>query len=62
MSVRACRDCGCTDDDCSLCIERTGMPCFWVAPDLCSACLFAPQVERATPSCHAAEPSPEERP
>lgn len=36
--VRRCRSCGCTDDDCSRCIERTGAPCWWVAPDLCSAC------------------------
>lgn len=33
-----CRWCGCTDDDCSGCIERTGEPCYWVAADLCSAC------------------------
>jgi hypothetical protein len=33
-----CRVCGCTDDDCSMCIERTGAPCSWVADDLCSAC------------------------
>lgn len=34
-----CRTCGCTDDDCSGCIERTGEPCHWVEPDLCSACI-----------------------
>lgn len=34
----ACRVCGCTEDDCSGCIERTGMPCYWVEEDLCSAC------------------------
>ena len=33
-----CRVCGCTDDDCSGCIERTGQPCYWAEPDLCSAC------------------------
>lgn len=33
-----CRACGCTDDDCSGCIERTGAPCSWTAPDFCSAC------------------------
>jgi hypothetical protein len=33
-----CRVCGCTDDDCRGCIERTGKPCWWVEPDLCSAC------------------------
>lgn len=34
-----CRACGCTDDDCSQCVEKTGAPCFWVEPDLCSACV-----------------------
>lgn len=38
VEVRRCRVCGCTDDDCSQCIERTGAPCHWVEPDLCSAC------------------------
>ena len=33
-----CRVCGCTDDDCRQCIEKTGVPCHWVEPDLCSAC------------------------
>ncbi len=33
-----CRKCGCTDSDCSGCIERTGSPCYWVEPGLCSAC------------------------
>ena len=35
---QVCRVCGCTDDDCSGCIERTGHPCSWVEEDLCSAC------------------------
>lgn len=35
---RRCRGCGCTDEDCSSCIERTGQPCWWVEPDLCSTC------------------------
>lgn len=35
---RACRFCGCTDDDCSGCIARTGSPCSWVGEDVCSAC------------------------
>lgn len=34
-----CRVCGCTPMDCSGCIERTGEPCSWVEPDLCSACV-----------------------
>lgn len=36
--LAVCRVCGCTDDDCRQCIEKTGEPCRWVAPDLCSAC------------------------
>jgi hypothetical protein len=35
---RKCRVCGCTDGDCSGCILRTGKPCHWIEPDLCSAC------------------------
>lgn len=35
----SCRVCGCTDDDCHQCIERTGEPCHWVEEDLCSACV-----------------------
>jgi hypothetical protein len=35
---RRCRVCGCTDDDCHQCIEKTGEPCYWVEEDLCSAC------------------------
>jgi hypothetical protein len=37
-AVRSCRHCGCTDDDCSQCIQRTGGPCYWVSADECSAC------------------------
>ncbi len=36
--LRACRVCGCTDDDCSVCVQKTGTPCYWVEGDLCSAC------------------------
>jgi hypothetical protein len=38
LFVRRCRVCGCTDDDCRQCIEKTGAPCYWVEKDLCSAC------------------------
>lgn len=41
---RCCRVCGCTDDNCSRCVLKTGEPCFWIEPDLCSAC-----VEEALP-------------
>ena len=35
-----CIHCGCTDYDCSQCIERTGTPCYWVNEEetICSAC------------------------
>ena len=36
--LQRCRACGCTEEDCSACAERTGEPCGWVEPDLCSAC------------------------
>ena len=39
---RRCRVCGCTDSNCSGCIERTGIPCHWVEDDLCSACVPLP--------------------
>ena len=35
---QVCKVCGCTDDDCSQCIAKTGEPCSWVEDDLCSAC------------------------
>ncbi len=33
-----CRVCGCTQEDCSQCIEASGQPCHWVDEDLCSRC------------------------
>ncbi len=39
-----CRECGCTDEDCRGCIERTGERCSWVETDLCSACAPVPSV------------------
>ncbi len=38
INNRKCRECGCTQNDCSQCIDKTGNPCFWIEPDLCSAC------------------------
>lgn len=42
-AVKTCRVCGCTDEDCSQCVEKTGEPCSWVEgeEDLCSACVEA---------------------
>jgi hypothetical protein len=34
-----CRACGCTNNDCRQCVAKTGWPCHWVEPDLCSACV-----------------------
>lgn len=42
---KRCRVCGCTDDDYSQCIERTGHPCHWVEEDLCSACTLVMRSE-----------------
>ncbi len=33
-----CIKCGCTDENCSQCVESQGEPCHWVAPDKCSRC------------------------
>lgn len=38
ITVRRCRICGCTEQDCRQCITKTGEPCHWVEEDLCSAC------------------------
>lgn len=35
---QTCRECGCTDDNCQQCIDKTGHACFWYEVDLCSAC------------------------
>jgi hypothetical protein len=43
-SAGTCRVCGCTDDNCRQCIEKTGGPCHWVEDDLCSACAPAPSI------------------
>ncbi len=36
--LNECRVCRCTEADCSGCVARTGQACYWVEPDLCSAC------------------------
>jgi len=43
-TLHKCRVCGCTDDDCTGCIAKTGQPCHWVAEDLCSACQDRPLI------------------
>lgn len=37
--IQRCKKCGCTQFDCSNCVEKTGDACHWVAEDLCSACV-----------------------
>lgn len=39
QAEQTCRRCGCTEDDCSQCVAKTGKPCHWVEADLCSACV-----------------------
>lgn len=39
---RKCRVCGCTEENCTQCIEKTGGPCYWIEDDLCSACVEVP--------------------
>lgn len=39
---RACRVCGCTDA--RACVTVDGVPCHWIAADLCSACAAADEV------------------
>lgn len=36
-----CNVCGCTDNDCSQCIEASGQPCYWVnfEHNFCNRCL-----------------------
>jgi hypothetical protein len=43
-----CRICGCTEEDCRLCIEATGEPCSWAddTRTICSRC--APSVQADT--------------
>lgn len=38
LTGQTCRVCGCTQKDCSQCIESQGKPCYWVKDDLCSRC------------------------
>lgn len=37
--IRKCRVCGCTEMDCTQCIEKDGHPCWWIEHDLCSSCV-----------------------
>lgn len=45
VTAASCRLCGCTEADCQLCIDKTGTPCTWAEPDLCSRCQAQPFVD-----------------
>lgn len=49
--VRACRVCGCTDDNCEQCVAKIGERCHWIEEDLCSAC--RPEAAPSEQSPHA---------
>jgi len=38
MKTPTCKICGCTDNNCTQCIEAQGKPCYWITQDLCSRC------------------------
>lgn len=38
MEAQTCISCGCSDWNCTQCIDKTGEPCYWAEQDLCSAC------------------------
>jgi hypothetical protein len=52
--IRSCRVCGCTDEDCAQCFAKTGKPCHWIEPDLCSACKDDPRREADQETTHHA--------
>ena len=54
--LQKCRVCGCTDDDCRQCIEKTGHACHWVEKDLCSACFKPPTPEDGERICAECDP------
>lgn len=35
---KACVECGCTEDDCSTCVEKSGAPCSWFNEFICTTC------------------------
>jgi len=38
--MKKCKICECTDDNCTSCVEKTGIPCYWFSDNICSACAF----------------------
>lgn len=47
LRPRRCGICGCTDDDCSMCLASLGETCTWTDLDLCSRCADTARVQRA---------------
>lgn len=56
FDIAVCRVCGCTDDDCTECVEATGEPCTWAAVDLCSRCADEAPCTNPGCDCHDLEP------
>jgi hypothetical protein len=56
QAEQKCRVCGCTDNDCRGCVERTGEQCFWVETGLCSACW--PEAKAEHELVHVAQSDP----
>lgn len=50
MILRSCRRCGCAEQNCHGCVERTGAPCSWIGEDLCSACVDLALPREMTPA------------
>lgn len=53
LPMRECRVCGCTEEDCTGCVVKTGQPCFWVEDDLCSACWISANNDRSLANARA---------
>lgn len=45
-----CAVCGCTNEDCSQCVEVTGEPCYWARPAVCSRCADRMRPQRRAPA------------
>lgn len=54
---RRCRICGCVQDQCDKCVEKTGDACHWVEDDLCSSCVSAKKYSARTSRSVAGSPT-----
>lgn len=55
VDEQACRVCGCTNEDCTECVDILGEPCDWADVDLCTRCADD-DCGDVTCSCHDDEP------